>query len=131
MCTTRRGYRFVETATRSGAAVKKEARRTTADFENKHTSTIWFLLKEGTVNKVSGFEQIAKDPAVFHISKRLNEGDVVDSKMIGTESQVLARVYLKCETRKELEVKIKEIYNTVKVFDLNSNNQLLNNFNIN
>jgi biotin carboxylase len=104
---------------------------TTADFENKHTSTIWFLLKEGTVNKVYGFEQIAKDPAVFHISKRLNEGDVVDSKMIGTESQVLARVYLKCETRKELEVKIKQVYNTVKVFDLEDNNQLLNNFNIN
>jgi biotin carboxylase len=101
---------------------------TEAHFNNHYSSTIWFLLKKGTISKIEGFEQIKNDPSVFHISKRLSEGDTIDDKLIGTEGQVLARIYICCKTQQELKNKISKFQNVVKVFDTNNNNQLLNGF---
>jgi hypothetical protein len=101
---------------------------TGADFQNKHASTVWFLLKKGTINKINGFEKIEKDSSVFHISRRLFEGDIVDEEMVGTESQVMARIYICCQTKQELKDKVLEIQNTIQVFDDKDNNQLLNGF---
>jgi len=101
---------------------------TNAHFNNHSSATIWFLLKEGIISKIEGFEQIEKDPSVFHISRRLFEGDKIDDKMIGTEGQVMARIYIHCKTKSELKNKIKELQNTIKVFDSNNDNQLLNGF---
>lgn len=101
---------------------------TTADFQNQYASTIWFLLKKGTIGTIEGFDKVSKDPAVFHISKRLSEGSIIDSQIAGTEAQVLARIYLSCNTKEELKTKIAEIQNTIKVFDTDGNNQLLNGF---
>lgn len=101
---------------------------TKADFQNKHSATIWFLLKKGTISRIEGFEKIENDPSIFHISRRLFEGDVVSEEMVGTEGQVMARIYMCCETKQELKNKILEIQNTVKVFDHNNNNQLINGF---
>jgi biotin carboxylase len=101
---------------------------TKADFQNNHAATIWFLLKKGTIDKIEGFDQIEKDSSIFHISRRLFEGDVITEDMVGTESQVMARIYLCCKTKQELKNKISEIYNTIKVFDKDNNNQLINRF---
>lgn len=99
-----------------------------ADFQNNHAATIWLLLKQGTIDKIEGFEKIKNDSSIFHISRRLFEGDVVSEEMVGTESQVMARIYMCCKTKQELKDKILEIYNTIKVFDKNNNNQLINGF---
>jgi hypothetical protein len=48
--------------------------------------------------------------------------------MIGTENQVMARIYICCDTEPKLKNKILEIYSTIKVLDKNNNNQLINNF---
>jgi biotin carboxylase len=104
---------------------------TKADFQNKHSSTIWFLLKKGKINKIEGFDIIKNDPSVFHISKRFSEHDVIDDNITGTEGQVLARVYLSCDSRESLKNKIIEIQNTIKVFDSDNNNQLLKGFVLN
>ena len=101
---------------------------TKAHFNNQHSSTIWFLLKKGIISKIEGFDQIEKDSSVFYISRRLFEGDVIDDKMIGTEGQVMARIYICCKTNQELKNKIVELQNIIKVFDTNNNNQLLNGF---
>lgn len=101
---------------------------TTADFQNKYTSTIWFLLKKGVITKIEGFDKIEKDPNIFHISRRLFENDIINEEMIGTESQVMARIYICCQTKQELQNKILEIQNTIKVLDENNNNQLINGF---
>jgi biotin carboxylase len=101
---------------------------TKADFQNKHAATIWFLLKKGIIDKIEGFEKIKNDSSIFHVSRRLFEGDVVSKEMVGTESQVMARIYMCCKTKQKLKDKISEIYNTIKVFDKNNNNQLINGF---
>lgn len=99
-----------------------------ADFQNKHAATIWFLLKQGVVGQVVGFDTIEKDPSIFHISRRLFEGDVINEAMVGTEGQVMARVYLCCKTKQDLKNKVLEIQDTIKVLDINNNNQLFNGF---
>jgi biotin carboxylase len=101
---------------------------TKADFQNNHATTIWFLLKKGTIDRIEGFDQIEKDSSIFHISRRLFEGEVITEDMVGTESQVMARIYLCCKTKQDLKDKISEIYNTIKVFDKDNNNQLINRF---
>lgn len=101
---------------------------TKASFENYHTATIWFLLKKGTIGSIEGFELIEKDPSVFHISRRLFDGYTVEDDSIGTEAQVMARVYLKCDTEEDLRSKIIEIQNTIKVLNVEGSNQLLKSF---
>lgn len=102
---------------------------TEANFQGNHAATIWFLLKKGTIGKINGFNLIEKDLSIFHISKRLSEGDTITEDMVGTESQVMARVYMCCKTPQELKNKISEIYNTIQVFDTYNNNQLITGFN--
>jgi hypothetical protein len=101
---------------------------TKAHFENKYAATIWPLLKKGTIGKIEGFDIVEKDPSVFFISKRLFENDIITEEMVGTESQVMARIYICCNTESELKNKISEIYNTIKVLDKDNNNQLINSF---
>jgi biotin carboxylase len=101
---------------------------TTADFKNKYAATIWPLLKKGVIGKIEGFSVIEKDPSIFFISQRLFESDIITEDMIGTESQVMARIYVCCNTKTELKNKILEIHNTIKVFDQNNNNQLIISF---
>jgi hypothetical protein len=101
---------------------------TKADFQGKYAATIWFLLKKGIINRIEGYDKIEKDPSIFHISRRLFENDEITKEMIGTESQVMARIYLSCNSKYELKNKITDIYNIIKVFDQNNNNQLINRF---
>lgn len=99
-----------------------------ADFQNNHAATIWILLKEGMINRIEGFDKIEKDSSIFYILRRLFEGDEISEDMVGTESQVMARIYICCKTKQELKNKISEVYNTIKIFDKNNNNQLINGF---
>jgi len=101
---------------------------TKANFQNKYAATIWFLLKKGTIGRIEGFDVIEKDSSIFHISRRLFEEDVISEEMTGTESQVMARIYMCCETKQELKNKISKLHNTIKVFDKDNNNQLINGF---
>jgi biotin carboxylase len=101
---------------------------TTADFQTKHNSTIWLLLKKGKIGRIDGFDQLVNDPTIFHLSKRFSEGDIIKDDMLGTEAQVLARIYLSCNSKLELKHKIAQIHNIIKVYDTDNNNQCLNGF---
>jgi len=101
---------------------------TEAHFQNNYAATIWLLLKKGTIHKIEGFNTIEKNSSIFHISKRLSEGDTITEDMVGTESQVIARIYMCCKTKQELKNTISEVYNTIKVFDKDNNNQIINGF---
>jgi biotin carboxylase len=101
---------------------------TTADFNNKHNATIWFLLKKGIIGRLEGLNEVINDPCVFHVSKRLDVGDKVEEGITGTEGQVGMRVYVTCSSKEELKEKIIQIHKTIKISDINNNNQLLTGF---
>jgi biotin carboxylase len=111
-----------------GNKFDKSQNITQASFEGNYAATVWLLLKEGIISSIQGFDKIETDPTIFHVSRRLFEGDTVSREMVGTEAQVMARLYLKCKTKEELRNKLSEVYNTVKVLDRANNNQLINGF---
>ena len=97
-------------------------------FRGKVASTFWILLKEGKIGKIEGLEDVDNDPRVVANIQRLREGDTVDPTWVGTERQVLTRLYLVCDSKKELADCIKEYQGKIKVTDAEGKNMLLNSF---
>lgn len=99
-------------------------------LRGKWAATVWFLLKEGKINRIEGLDKIDKDNRVVANVQRLYEGDDVLHEWIGNEKQVMTRLYLVCNSKEELAVAIEEYQNKVKVYDTNGKNMLLKGFNV-
>lgn len=99
-------------------------------FRGKWAATLWFLLKKGRIKKIAGLEEIEKDPRIVANVQRLYIGDEVKEEWVGTEKQVLARLYLVCDNKKELAETLTEYMDKVKVFDENDNLMVLNGFHV-
>lgn len=100
-------------------------------LHGKWAATLWFLLKQGKINKILGLNEINKDKRVIANIQRLYEGDIVQPEWIGNEKQVLTRIYLVCNNKTELADALKYYMDTVKVLDENGNNMVLKGFDIN
>ena len=100
-------------------------------LRGKWAATLWFLLKEGRIDKTIGLDELDKDERVVANIQRLHEGDTVLPEWIGNEKQVLTRMYLVCNSKMELADMLKYYMNTVKVLDENGNNILLKGFDVN
>jgi len=98
-------------------------------FRGKAAATLWFLLREGTISRIEGLEDIENDSRIAANIQRLYVGNHVDASWIGTERQVLTRLYIVCDNKKELAQTIKEYQSKVKVYDENNDDMLLNSFN--
>ncbi|MEI7937317.1 MAG: carbamoyl-phosphate-synthetase [Verrucomicrobiota bacterium] len=99
-------------------------------FRGKHAATIWYLAKEGTIARIEGLEEVAADPAVFKVVQRLYEGDLVTRQMVGTEAQVLARLYMACNTKEELVGKLKQLQDEVMAYTEKGIPMLLDGFDV-
>ena len=86
----------------------------------KYAASIWILLKIGKISKISGLDILDQNNCVVKFNKRFNIGDIVSEEMIGTESQVFARIYLVSNDINILHNKTKLIKNTLKVYDINN-----------
>ena len=100
-------------------------------LRGKWAATLWFLLKEAKIDKIVGMENLYEDDRVVANIQRLHEGDTVLPEWIGNEKQVLTRMYLVCNSKKELADTLEYYMNTVKVMDEDGNNMLLKGFNVN
>jgi biotin carboxylase len=94
-------------------------------FSNKFTSTIWLLAKEGEIAEILGLDKILNDFNVIRIVQRLYVGDKITKEMIGTEAQVVARIYLICETLNSTSNTKNYIEKTIKIIDYHGVNLLL------
>lgn len=99
-------------------------------FRGKWAATLWFLLRKGRVKKITGLENIEKDSRIVANIQRLYVGDEVQEEWIGTEKQVLTRLYLVCDSKIELAETLNEYMNKVKVFDENGNSMVLDGFSV-
>ena len=120
--------RFALTGSEGNMILSKED---DAYLRGKWAATVWFLLKQGIVSKIEGFENIELDNRVIANEQRIHEGQEVLSEWIGNEKQVLSRLYLVCDSKKELRDAIIEYQNKVKVYDEKGNNMLLSGFDAN
>ena len=99
-------------------------------FRGKYAATLWSLLKEGEVSKIIGLNEIGNDPRVHINIQRIKEGDIIQESWIGTEKQVLNRLYLTCDTKEQLAEALIEYQTKIKVFDKNAQNMVLKGFNV-
>jgi biotin carboxylase len=95
------------------------------NFHNQFATTFWLLAKEGTIGVIKGVKVIDNQQCVINVSQRLYVGDVVTKEMIGTESQVFARIYLNTKSKDELINVIDFLKKTITVLDSNGLNILL------
>ena len=62
--------------------------------------------------------------------RRLYEGDRVLPEWIGTEKQVMTRLYLVCESKQELAGTLKEYMDKIRVYDADGNSMALHGFDV-
>ena len=82
-----------------------------------NSATVWFLLQEGTIAGLEGADSLMQQKGVYDSVVRLGTGDTVSKEMIGTEQQVLARVYLKARTLDKLKEYVDNVCQSIKVTD--------------
>lgn len=99
------------------------------NFRGKAASTLWFLLKEGTIKTIEGLSDVDNDPRVIFNFQRLFEGNHVEKEWVGTEKQVLTRLYIVCNSKQELADTIAEYRRKIKVVDTEGNDMCLSGFN--
>jgi len=94
-------------------------------FKNGYASTIWILLKSGTIGVVKGLEIIKSDDSVSFVMERFKENDTIEPNMIGTERQVFARIYLQCIEFEVLKEKISKFQQILEINDINGENMII------
>ena len=94
-------------------------------FGGRHACTLWVLLKDGVIKKIIGINSLKNDPSIIYIMQRFNEGDTVTKDMVGNEKQVLARIYIVCDSRGELIQKIDEIKQGLLVTDEHGDDMII------
>ena len=99
-------------------------------FRGKWASTLWILLKEGTIGRIDGLDDLDSDKRVATYVQRLYAGDDVRKDWIGTEKQVMIRIYFVCDTKQELADCVKEYQAKIRVFDKANNDMVLKSFDI-
>lgn len=117
--------RFALTGSEGDLDLEKED---DARFRGKWAATQWFLLRQGTIARIEGLDRAASDPRVVADIRRLHEGDAVLPEWVGTEKQVLTRLYLVCDTKEELAAALKEYAAAVKVYNENGRDMVLTAF---
>ena len=97
-------------------------------LRGKNAATLWFLSREGKIAKIEGMDEIKNDSRIIDCVQRLYEGDMVYDDWVGTEKQVLMRLYIVCDSKRELADVINEYQNKIKAIGEDGKNILLNGF---
>lgn len=101
-----------------------------ARLRGNWAATLWFLLNEGRIAKIEGLEELEQDRRIVTNIQRLHPGDSVNPEWIGTEKQVLTRLYIVCASKMELAECLQEYQQKVKVFDESGKNLVLKGFDV-
>ena len=99
-------------------------------FRGKWAATLWFLLKKGVIQHIEGIDDIENDSRIVANVQRLYVGNEILEEWVGTEKQVMTRLYLVCDSKQELANALMEYMNKVKVLDGEGNSMVLNGFNV-
>lgn len=97
-------------------------------LHGKVAASVWYLLKAGKLACVRGLEDVEKDPRVIACVQRLFEGDEILPSWVGTEQQVMLRLFLVCDSKRELAEAITEVQQKIRAYDVSGNEMLLRGF---
>lgn len=94
-------------------------------MQGKAACSVWILLKSGKIESIEGLEKIKSHKNVNFIVERFKEGDIVKEEWLGTERQVLYRIYTSGDSIKEVNQTILDIKNTLKITDPENNDMVI------
>jgi len=99
-------------------------------LRGKQAATLWFLLRQGTIRRIEGLENWQADSAAVALVQRKQAGDEILPAWIGTEKQVLARLYLVCDTKEALAERLHYYMDHVRAVDTEGRDMLLHGFDV-
>ena len=99
-------------------------------FRGKAAATLWILAKSGTIDRIDGLEEAVHDPRVVANVQRLYAGDVVKPEWVGTEKQVVTRLYLVCDGRRSLAETLAYYQSSIRVIGTDGANMTLRGFDV-
>ena len=94
-------------------------------LHGKKCASVWILLKFGKIGQIKGMSEVIQDKRVVYHAQRLFEGDSITDSMLGTEKQVLTRIYLVCDDTTSLNDMIRDIRQCVVIKDIDGKDMLL------
>ena len=84
-------------------------------FRGKTACSVWILLKDGKIASIKGLDKIKSHKNVIFVVERFREGDIVKPEFVGTERQVLFRIYTVNDSIEDTNNTIKDIQNVLSV----------------
>jgi biotin carboxylase len=94
-------------------------------FKQNYAATVWVLLGQGVIRSIDGIEKIKNLNSFRFILQRFFPNDEISIDMLGTEKQVLCRIYLQNHDRKKLNIDINSIQNILSVTSENDESMIL------
>ncbi len=90
-----------------------------------HYCNITFSAYPGTIETISGVNEILGMPNVIDMVLSYDQGDEIPKEALGTLAQVVARVFAHARTKEELILVMEDIYHKFKVTSVTGENMLL------
>jgi hypothetical protein len=94
-------------------------------FKGQLATTVWVLLRTGRIGQIVGLDSIKNHKNTIEVLQRFNAGDSVTDSMIGTERQVLARIFTAARSKQESAENIQFITSQLSVLDERGENMIL------
>jgi hypothetical protein len=94
-------------------------------FRGKSASSIWILLKGGKIDNVEGIDEIKSNDNVVFVVERFKVGDTVKEEFLGTERQIIYRIYVNADSIVKVNQLIDNFKNNLKVTDANGDDMIL------
>ena len=86
-------------------------------MNGKKAITLWILGRAGRIGRVCGVQELGERKNVIHIGQRLGPGCRIREKELGTESQVIARVYAEVSHEVSIVKWAEDVYNAIEITD--------------
>ena len=88
-------------------------------------------LKAETIGRISGVNEIKRNPAILDFVQYYHEGDTLEEKSIGTLAQHFCRIKLITDSEEEYRNMVNWIQSVIKIEDINGNNMIYRLFDTN
>ena len=98
---------------------------------SKFYCLINFLIKPGTIGKITGAEEINDYPEVINTIYEHRPGDSITEAALGTLRQIAFRVFAEAPSRKELAMVMERIHNKIEIISDQGEKMLLHPLNVN
>ena len=87
--------------------------------------SVWVLLKSGKIESIEGLDKLKAHKNVHFVVERFKQGDIVKEEFLGTERQVLFRIYTAGDSIFEINQTIEDIQSILKITDSKDNDMVL------